>query len=160
MIRNRTMRAVFFVVAAVACLVMLSACAPENEKEINLTSLASSLIDGGVFTDAMTQTDVEIVNDLYSVSLPASDELIAYMSTGATAEELVLLCAADEEEAKTFESAAAKRVEEQKESYRDYIPAEVATLDSAIIRREGKYVLVCVAHDAAAAEELIGEVLG
>ena len=164
-IMKKKWAALSLAVALLACVLMLAGCAAQDapasgKADADLSALASELMDKGVFTDEMTQTDADIVNDLYGVTLSSSAELWAYVSTGATAEELVLLQAADEDEAQAFEEAAKDRIEEQKESFRDYVPAEVKTLEEAIISRSGKYVAVCVAHDASAAGKVIEAYLG
>ena len=71
-------------VALLACVLMLAGCAAQDapasgKADADLSALASELMDKGVFTDEMTQTDADIVNDLYGVTLSSSAELWAYV---------------------------------------------------------------------------------
>ena len=59
-----------------------------------------------------------------------------------------LVKATSEDAAKEILSAFEQRVILQSESYADYMPDEVPKLEDAVVRREGVYVLLCVAEDA------------
>jgi len=69
------------------------------------------------------------------------------MSTGATAEELVLFVLAEESDVKQVEEACGRRIEEQIFGFKSYRPAEVPKLENAICEVRGNTVLLLVAND-------------
>ena len=46
------------------------------------------------------------------------------------------------------------------ENYSSYIPSEVPKLEDAVIISGGRYVVLCVADDAAAAQKIVDKALG
>lgn len=136
---------------AVFCL-LLAGCGGGDE---GLRPFASgdvqTVLDAGVFSEDLEAVDADLVCPLYGVDQTLVSECTAYLSTGATAEEVVLFVAADDSAAQTIETACEKRVADQIAAYKDYGPGEVAKLEDAVIRVRGTTVLVVVADDSAAA---------
>lgn len=117
----------------------------------------NTVLESGVFSDQLEVVDAEIVCMLYGLEL-GGDTVTAcegYLSGGATAEELVLFTVADEAAAESVKAACQRRVEDQILGFEDYIPGEVAKLESAVIAVRGNTILVVVANDGAAAAELV-----
>lgn len=113
------------------------------------------LLAADIFSDEIAVVDNELVFGLYGLSADAVTDCVAYLSTGASAEELVLFTVADESGVERIESACEWRVEDQTFGYKDYKPTEVPKLENAIVEVRGNTVLFVVAHDWEGAAEAV-----
>ncbi|MBC8535954.1 DUF4358 domain-containing protein [Feifania hominis] len=132
--------------------VLLTGCAG-SAREVDLAALGEELFTSGVFSDELDAPGGSVAGALYD--LPDQTETTLYISSGATAEELALFRAASDADAKLIESAANRRLTQQKTAFEGYLPDECEKLDRAVIRRSGRYVVLCVAHDADTAQQII-----
>lgn len=62
---------------------------------------------------------------------------------GALADEVSVWRVKDEKDAETVKEAAETRVENQKVSFKDYVPAEMPKLEKAVITVNGDTVILC-----------------
>ena len=108
-----------------------------------------------VFSEELEAVDAELVYGLYGLSADQVAECTAYLSTGASAEEIVLFTMADEAGVKAVEDACAWRIEDQTFGYKSYKPAEVPKLENAIVEVRGTTVLFVVANDWEKAEQIV-----
>jgi len=115
--------------------------------------LAETLLDGISFGDTLTEAPFDTGCTLYRLEAEGLSGVF-YMGTGASAEELTILQAEDETRAEEVETAAKEHLDYQKDSYRDYIPAEMEKLDRAVVLRQGKMVIYCVSADKKAADQI------
>lgn len=138
-----------FLLAAALC-VLLTGCAGEEKQPFDADDV-QSILDAGVFSEELEPVETDLVCGLYGLDPEKVTACTAYLSTGATAEELVLFQMADENGAKDAQAACEKRVEDQIAAYEDYGPAEVTKLESAVIETRGDTVLLVVANDGAGA---------
>lgn len=92
---------------------------------------------------------------IYGISQEDIEEYEAYVSTGATAEEIAVIKAKDEATAESMEEKLTERVEAQKNSFANYIPKEVEKLEEAVVYQEGVYVVLSISNDDEKAEEII-----
>ena len=115
------------------------------------------LLAAGIFSEELEQVDVELVYGLYGLSADAVTDCVAYMSTGASAEEVVLFTVADESGVAAIENACEWRLEDQTFGYKDYKPTEVPKLENAIVEVRENTVLFVVANDWEGAEKAVAE---
>jgi len=115
-----------------------------------------AILAAGVFSEELEQVDVELVYGLYGLSADAVTDCVAYLSTGASAEEIVLFTVADESGVVTIENACEWRLEDQTFGYKDYKPTEVPKLENAIVEVRENTVLFVVANDWEGAAAAIG----
>jgi hypothetical protein len=145
---------------ALLCAFALAACGAAFERaeaELDMRRLAEALIGGIAFDDQMEEASDRAFYALYA--LDPSDASVAdfvlYTSTGATAEEVAVLKARDAESAPSVLDCARARVASQKAEFEDYAPGELAKLNDPVLVRAGRYVILCLSNDNAAAEEII-----
>lgn len=125
--------------------------------DINIEKLSLQLVKGVEFKDELSLIDNSVIDKIYQ--LPEDTAFAVYVGSGATAEEVSLFQCKDEATAKTMLEIATTHIKDQKESFADYIPEEVAKLESAIVLREGTTVIVCVTDDLANANGIIDAAL-
>ncbi len=123
-------------------------------------AFAADMLAGGAFSDELTEADAAIGRRLYGLEESDAEETLFYFSSGATAEEMAVFMAYDEEGAAKLADAAKARVERQKTAFESYVPAEVPKLDKAVVEVSGLYVVLYVAADYDAARRVADRYLG
>lgn len=133
---------------AVCCL-LLAGCSEGNAAPYDAAAV-TALLNGGIFSETLETVDADILCALYRVDAALVSDCAAYLSTGGTAEELVLFTLADAGDADTVKAACETRVAEQRAAYESYGPDEVVKLDGAVISVRENTVLLVVGSDPAA----------
>lgn len=139
-----------------AALVLLAAgCGGNAAKEIDAKALADSLATGITYDDELQLLGADEV----SVYIDMEEGVTAsmYMGSGSTAEEVAVFDAPDEETAKQQKENVQTYLNDQADSFRDYIPEETKRVESAVLEQRGKYVVLCVSGDSEKAKEMIEE---
>ena len=119
---------------------------------IDPDAVVNSLNGKLTFDDkALFPLDDEIASSLYKISGMCED-VAAVGSTGATAECIVFAKCADESGAKAAVSNLKGYAADMSKVYAGYNAAEADKLTKAFIMQNGKYVIMIVSPDSAAAE--------
>ena len=147
-------------IAAMMFLIMLgtlAGCSKEKkeDREIDVHTMAQSLLNDITYEDQLTKVEGNMFQMIYGISQEDIEEYEAYVSTGATAEEIAVIKAKDEATAESMEEKLTERVEAQKNSFANYIPKEVEKLEEAVVYQEGVYVILSISNDDEKAEEII-----
>ena len=126
------------------------------KKELDPQALADDLLKNAGFVDSLNKLEPVIVPMLYA-GLSADDysDVLAYAGTGATAEEIVIFSAKSEDAAKQIRSVAETHIKDRIESFKNYGPAASMALENAVLKQSGKYVVVVVCSDGAAAAKIV-----
>lgn len=127
----------------------------KKEREIDVHTLAQSLLNDISYEDELTSVEGNMFHMIYGISVEDVSEYEAYVSTGATAEEITVIKAKDEEAAKAIKDKFTERVQAQKSSFANYIPKEVDKLEKAVVYQEGVYVILSISNESEKAEEII-----
>lgn len=114
----------------------------EEKITIDINKLAEDIMENIKFEDELNKVDKSVVENLYDINNAISQEV--YMSSGATAEEIALFEFANKEECKKELEKANKRIEEQKQNFKDYMPKEMKKLEDAIVISKNNYLIVCI----------------
>lgn len=131
-------------------------CGCDNQANtFNPNELATDLLTEVEFEDKLTKFEGNIAK-LYD--LPEVEDYVVYVGSGATAEEIAIITLKDEKDESEVKAALEKRVEEQRQSFANYVPEEVARLENSIIKSNSKYVVLCVSNDDVA-EDIINQYL-
>lgn len=147
-------------IAAMMFLIMLgtlAGCSKEKKEDrvIDVHTMAQSLLNDITYEDQLTKVEGNMFQMIYGISQEDIEEYEAYVSTGATAEEIAVIKAKDEATAESMEEKLTERVEAQKNSFANYIPKEVEKLEEAVVYQEGVYVILSISNDDEKAEEII-----
>lgn len=147
-------------IAAIMFLIMLgtlAGCSKEKKEDrvIDVHTMAQSLLNDITYEDQLTKVEGNMFQMIYGISQEDIEEYEAYVSTGATAEEIAVIKAKDEATAESMEEKLTERVEAQKNSFANYIPKEVEKLEEAVVYQEGVYVILSISNDDEKAEEII-----
>ena len=109
------------------------------------------------FRDQLEELNPVVVYTLLGIDESHVAAQKNYFGSGATAEEVVVLQAVDQEALQQLRFALEARLETQIDIYADYAPEEVSYLRGAVLEEKDVYIILCVAADADAAARLVGE---
>ena len=132
--------------------------AKEEVAQIDVKALANSLLNDIAYTDQLSEVDKDTAAMFLNFANVEIEEACIYESSGATAEEIVVLKCKDEASASNAKTAFEQRVEEQTENFTDYVPEEVPKLKDAVISVSGEYAVLSVSGDSSKAKEIISSV--
>lgn len=135
-----------------------SGCAGKKS-DVNTQELADALKTGITYSDELSPINLDTAQMIYNFGDADISEAVFYESTGATAEEIVVLKCSGESDAGKAEDALKARVEEQKESFTDYVPAELEKLNAAVICKSGNCAVLSVSDEPDKARDIINSYL-
>lgn len=135
-----------------AVLIAFTGCEKKEEKNIDVKAVANSLFHDIEYEDQLSEVSYDIVYDMEDIKVTDS---VVYVSSGATAEEIAAINCETKDDAAKVQKALEERVEEQKESFRDYVPKELDKLDKPVIMKVGNTVVLSISNDDAKAKEII-----
>ena len=133
----------------------LVGCGGAKTKDVDPGGLADALYNTVKFDSELKTASA----DNY-VNLPEGAQAAARMSNGTTAEEIIVVRCANEDDAKAVKTEIEKFVADQRVDMERYQPQEVSRLDNAVLTQKGAYVVMCVSADSDAAQNVIKEQLG
>ena len=143
--------------AAVLCLSLTACGGDKKEAALVPADTAKALMDGGAFSESLTEIDKATACTLYGIDEATVTDSAVYGSTGATAEEVAVFTFDNSDDATAALTALETRVTDRKDALKDYQPAEITKLDGAITEARGNSVLLVVASDYDAAKKALGE---
>ena len=147
------MKKIFAVFIAIACLLTMM-CGCGGKKDMDPRAFVDEVLNGAGFTDSLNQLDDPVIPILYDIDPSDYSEAIVYCGTAATAEEVAVFTARDDEAAERLLTAARTRVDHLIESYRSYGPAAAMTLENSVVTRTGDYVVVVICSDSDGAKKI------
>ena len=145
------------VIALGACTSGNGGGGPEQAFGLDVAKLGEALYQQVAYRDQLEELDPLVVYTLLGVD---GDMVFAqknYFSSGATAEEIIIFQAKDDEALLALRRALEARLEDQAEIYASYAPEEVAYLKAAVLEEKGVYLVLCVSADAESAAKLVSE---
>ncbi|MCR5357692.1 MAG: DUF4358 domain-containing protein [Lachnospiraceae bacterium] len=146
-------RKIISVFSVVLILAVLAGC--KGNADVDAGALADELKGQVTYNDDLSAIDLDTAGMFYSFGDADITEAYFYESSGATAEEIAVIKCSSDADAGKVEEILKRRVEEQKESFKDYVPAELEKLNTAIVQRSGKCVILSVSDEPDKARDII-----
>ncbi len=143
------------VVAVLAAFCMMIAGCGSKKADFDIGALANDLATKITYADTLEPMGVEMAGMFLNLSNVNIKTAAVYEGTGATAEEIIVLECESDEDAKKAEQVLRDRVNEQIESFTDYVPAELTKLNAAVIKVSGKYAVLSVSDSPDEAKKII-----
>ena len=138
-----------------AVLLLIPGCSGGGAVSADVRKLADDLASSLEFQDQMSLLGQDTAVKIYGLEAGDVAKAGVYESTGATAEEIAAFEAKDEAAAGRVKEKVEERIEAQRAGFRDYQPAELEKLKNPVVVAKGKYVVLCVSDDNAAAQKAI-----
>lgn len=145
------MRRLGSLILAAALALGLTACG-RGEAPFDVAVTARSLVETpGVFSEELEPLEEPVALAQYGLEGYEGAQVSAYHSTGATAEEVAVICFGGEKDAEAYEAWAESYLDIQRKVNRDYRPLEMPKLEKAVAQRRGStfLLLVCADYEAA-----------
>ena len=144
--------------AAMFAAFSLTACQGGSSKtSIDVSSLADDLNAKTIKSDTLTETSSDMLSTIYFFENGQVSESKAFMSSGATADEICVVKCVDENAAKAVTELFQTRVNNRSKLYESYNADEVGKLDDAIIKSSGSYAVLVVCDDYDEAGDVLKE---
>lgn len=133
---------IFIVILLIGVLVFTNS---KKDVKIDIDNLSEMIMQSIKFEDEMNEADKATVEKIYNINNSITQKV--YLSSGATAEEIAIFEFENKDDVNIAYDKSIKRIEEQKESFKNYVPKEMNKLNNATIIKKGKYLIVCVTDD-------------
>lgn len=149
------MKKEIYIIILIIIIILGAILFTNNKKEItiDINKLADDITQNTQFTDELIKIDDETITKLYNINNANSQ--VVYISSGATAEEIAIFDFENEDECKIALEKAKQRIENQKNSFKNYMPKEMEKLENAIIENKNHYLIVCVTDNQEGVEEIL-----
>lgn len=148
-----------FVMLLAAALLLVPVGCEKTPAAIDGETLYQQMRALGQFPD-MTRRSPDMVYDYYGIDSAQCRQVVNYASSdGLMTDEFLLVEANDPAYAEEAETLLRDQISNQAETYREYMPSEYPKISNARIERNGCYVLVIVAEDAAALYKIYTDAL-
>ena len=122
-------------------------------KTIDAQALAKSLATEIKYDDTLKELTADGISML--VDLPEDVDSVMYAGSGSTAEEVGVFTAEDSNQAKETMEDVQKYLDDQADSFQDYVPEETKRIGNAVLEQKNQYVVLCVSGDSDQAKEII-----
>ena len=142
--------------AMAAAIVLLTGCG-DKKADFDVDTLAGDLDTKITYSDTLSPMDLDMAGMFLNLSDISVTKAAVYEGSGGTAEEIVVLECATDDDAKKAEEALKTRVNEQIESFTDYVPEELTKLNAAVIKVNGKYAVLSVSDSPDEARKIIDQ---
>ena len=133
--------------------VLLFAGCGGEAKTIDAQALAKSLATEIKYDDTLKELTADEISML--VDLPEDVDSVMYAGSGSTAEEVCVFTAKDSNQAKETMEDVQKYLDDQADSFQDYVPEETKRIGNAVLEQKNQYVVLCVSGDSDQAKEII-----
>jgi len=154
-LKMRRFRSVVAAVVLMAACFALAACG-KKAADFDVAALGNDLATKITYADTLAPMDIDMAGMFLNLSDVNVTKAAIYEGSGGTAEEVVVLECASEDDAKKAEQVLKTRVSEQIESFTDYVPEELTKLNAAVIKVSGKYAVLSVSDTPEEASKIIG----
>ncbi len=128
-----------------------------TEITLDMPKLAEELINAQIFEDQLNEVDKESIIKKYNLNAEKIKKVDAYVGTGATAEEILIMELLDKKDISETKKIMETQIEERKLDFQDYLPKEVFKLENYILESKGNYIVLCISNDSDKAKEIINK---
>ena len=128
-----------------------------TEITLDMPKLAEELINAQIFEDQLNEVDKESIIKKYNLNAEKIKNVDAYVGTGATAEEILIMELLDKEDISETKKIMETQIEERKLDFQDYLPKEVFKLENYILEIKWSYIVLCISNDSDKAEGIINK---
>ena len=105
------------------------------------------------FASEMSKVESEVLDLFFTIEEGVTG--VSYKAGGSLADEITIFTAPNKITAKKMLESVKSYIDERKELFAGYAPAEVAKLEKAVAVQKGKYVVFCVTDNIEEAKTII-----
>lgn len=127
----------------------------EKEININIQELALELKNAPIFEDTLSEIDKDSIIKKYNFNNEKIENVVSYMGTGATAEEILVMKLFNKEDIAETKKIIEDKIEERKQDFQSYLPKEVSKLENYNLETRGNYIILCISNNYDEAKAII-----
>ena len=132
--KNR-MKKIFLIIFTIILIIIIGIVVSinvfkENKITLDMQKLALDLINQSIFEDDLSEIDRDSIVKKYNFPNDKIKNIISYMGSGATAEEILLLEVFNREDTGEILNIIKEKLEERKQDFQNYLPKEVFKLEN------------------------------
>lgn len=161
LMKNR-MKKIFLIIFTIFLIIIIGIVASinifkENNITLDMQKLALDLINQSIFEDDLSEIDRDSIVKKYNFPNDKIKNIISYMGSGATAEEILLLEVFNREDTGEILNIIKEKLEERKQDFQNYLPKEVFKLENYYLKSVNNYMILCISNDEKQAEKIINK---
>ena len=159
--KNR-MKKIFLIIFTIFLIIIIGIVASinifkENNITLDMQKLALDLINQSIFEDDLSEIDRDSIVKKYNFPNDKIKNIISYMGSGATAEEILLIELFNREDTEEILNIIKEKLEERKQDFQNYLPKEVFKLENYYLKSVNNYIILCISNDEKQAEKIINK---
>ena len=161
LMKNR-MKKIFLIIFTIILIIIIVIVASinifkENNITLDMQKLALDLINQSIFEDDLSEIDRDSIVKKYNFPNDKIKNIISYMGSGATAEEILLIELFNREDTEEILNIIKEKLEERKQDFQNYLPKEVFKLENYYLKSVNNYIILCISNDEKQAESIINQ---
>lgn len=161
LMKNR-MKKIFLIIFTIILIIIIGIVASinifkENNITLDMQKLALDLINQSIFEDDLSEIDRDSIVKKYNFPNDKIKNIISYMGSGATAEEILLIELFNREDTEEILNIIKEKLEERKQDFQNYLPKEVFKLENYYLKSVNNYIILCISNDEKQAEKIINK---
>ena len=145
------MKKILMTAAAICAALTIASC---GAKEVDVTSLALSLVNEGQYSEQLNEVGTEVTEKRYGLDSDIIEVCSAYKGTNAVTDEVAVFKTTDTD---AVNEKVQAYLENQIKSYESYRPSEVPKLNDAVLYTYNDVVIFCVSEDSDKTQQIISE---
>lgn len=122
---------------------------------IDMQKLAEDLIASQIFEDDLSIIEEESVIKKYNFNKDNLKNVISYVGTGATVEEILIIELVDKDKVNETKEIIETYIKELKINFESYLPKEVYKLENCNLITKSNYIILCISNNDEKAKEII-----
>ncbi len=143
------------IVIILGTIISANICVNSEDIYIDMKGLANSLIEARIFEDSLEPVDKDMILNKYNLDSSKVKDLVSYVGTGATAEEILILEMNSKDDLRQAKINIEDEIEERKADFASYLPKEVYKLENYSLENYGNYLILCISNDTNKANDII-----
>lgn len=147
--------------------VIVSGCSQEkdidkaspNPVHLDIAAFSVQLQENLGLGEELSPVENDVFSYVYDVPGESYEEAVLLLASGAAADEICIVKAADKDSKNAIKAKMEARIAAQKESFASYLPEEAAKLDNAIIREIDDYLIFIVCGNPQQADAMVTQAI-
>ena len=154
MYKKEKLRAKILLVILIFLLIIVFNNKTKSYKDISIKNIENNIVNCVSEKDKFVDGDNKSLKRYYGLNDKDYEEVIYHKpNSNMDVEELLIIKVKDESQIEGIEKSMNSRIENQKNSFKDYAPEQYSILNNGIVSVNGNYVFLAISKDAEKMQE-------
>ena len=124
-------------------------------KSADITSIKSDL-EKNIDSEFINVGDEKTLKNLYYININSIEDFVSYApKSNMDVEEILILKVKKDENMSEIKAKVNKRLEKQRESFKNYSPEKYKIIEDAILEEEGQYLIFLISENPSSIYKII-----